>query len=641
MKKKLKYFLSALIILVFVILWFSTTSYAGTQKLNSLNYDVELNSDGTAKISETWDIQVYDTNTLFKTFDLDETKYGEITNVKVSEITKTGEEVTFEDTKEYSYHVKKGGFYGLKTNSKEFEIAWGVSISSRENRKYKISYEVKDAVKTYNDCSEFYWQFIGEKNEIPADRVIGTIKLPKGVNEIDNLRVWAHGPLEGNIERVDNKTVSFDVSKLSAEAMVEVRIATLENVFTLNKNISKVDKFDSIIKEETKWANRANNERIIIIALEIALIIVSFGIIILFICLAIKYAIKLYKTTVVMPETKYDYFRDFPDEDATPAEAAFLYYFNKQTAFTNNISKIVSATLLSLARKKAISFEQDEKSKIYITVNNSKEIEKLKQDETNIWELLYNIAEYKKTISKSEEDIKNIKISMGDIEQYAKNKDKQFLSKIESLEKIAKAEETKKGNYDEKTEKLANKWSNKSVVYYILTFVFICMLFLIVPIIFAVPCLICAVLCTMIAKKTRALTQKGVNEREKWRALKRYMEDFSLLKEREVPELILWEKYLVYATAFGISDKVLQQLKIKYPELQDENFMINNGYSYIYMMNKINFDRAVVSGMQKAYGAGLQERAARNYSSGGGYRRRVLWRWTAAGGRWPDGMGGR
>ena len=116
------------------------------------------------------------------------------------------------------------------------------------------------------------------------------------------------------------------------------------------------------------------------------------------------------------------------------------------------------------------------------------------------------------------------------------------------------------------------------------------------------------------------------------------MENFSLLNEREVPELVLWEKYLVYATAFGIADKVLKQLKIKYPELSDENYMISNGYMYIYFMNRYNFERTLTSSMQKAYSAGLAEKASREmesshsssgfgggggFSSGGGFGRKI------------------
>lgn len=43
------------------------------------------------------------------------------------------------------------------------------------------------------------------------------------------------------------------------------------------------------------------------------------------------------------------------------------------------------------------------------------------------------------------------------------------------------------------------------------------------------------------AKKVNELTDKGLEEKAKWVGLKKYMEDFSLLNEREVPDLKLWE----------------------------------------------------------------------------------------------------
>ena len=57
------------------------------------------------------------------------------------------------------------------------------------------------------------------------------------------------------------------------------------------------------------------------------------------------------------------------------------------------------------------------------------------------------------------------------------------------------------------------------------------------------------------------------------------MEDYSLLKEKKVPDIVLWEKFLVYATTFGISKKVIEQLKVVHPEM----FMtMNNDYSNAY-----------------------------------------------------------
>ena len=167
----------------------------------------------------------------------------------------------FIKTDTYAYHVPKGYYYALKTKADEFEIAWGVSINNYATKKYQISYTVTDVVKTYNDCSEFYWKFIGTSNGIPADKVTGTIKLPKPVSNMENIRVWAHGPLQGEIYATSSDTVTFNVSNLDAGTMVEARVAVLEDIFTTNANRVNINKLQSIIDEETSWADAANRER--------------------------------------------------------------------------------------------------------------------------------------------------------------------------------------------------------------------------------------------------------------------------------------------------------------------------------------------------------------------------------------------
>lgn len=425
--------------------------------------------------------------------------------------------------------------------------------------------------------------------------------------------------------------------------MVEVRIVTLENIFTSNSNIINENKLERILEEEAGWANEANEmrnkalreqeiEKIVLKIFFVVLIIAAIIAEIIFVSKIVKYVKILRNIKVKKPEQELQYFREIPNEDATPAEAAFLYYFDKKSDFNNNITKIVSAIILDLALKKAISFEEGDK-KIYINRNSNYNKSALKSDELSIYDLLCSVQKYVAKKSKiQDEEMQNVKIEMKDIENYAKKHDKEFLAKIEGIEKNTKKIQEDAGNYDRKEDAKSDNWSVKSTIYFIFAVVFMMMLILIIPLLIAIPCLVCGIITNKIAKKTRMLTQKGLNEQEKWKGLKRYMEDFSLLNEREVPDLILWEKYLVYATAFGIADKVLKQLKIRYPEFADETYLINNGYMYLYMMNRYNLNTVVASGMQKAYSVGLSERAARNYSSAGGRWRRIFWRWPEADG---------
>ena len=48
--------------------------------------------------------------------------------------------------------------------------------------------------------------------------------------------------------------------------------------------------------------------------------------------------------------------------------------------------------------------------------------------------------------------------------------------------------------------------------------------------------------------------------------LRKFLKEFTLLDERELKEVKLWKEYMVYATLFGIADKVIKEMKQVNPE---------------------------------------------------------------------------
>ena len=74
------------------------------------------------------------------------------------------------------------------------------------------------------------------------------------------------------------------------------------------------------------------------------------------------------------------------------------------------------------------------------------------------------------------------------------------------------------------------------------------------------------------------LTQFGEDEYAKWRGLYNFLNSDTLMNEKNVPDLVLWEQYLVYATAFGISEKVIKALEIAEPTLMETSPVLNNPY---------------------------------------------------------------
>ena len=114
MKKIKRLFINLIFIFIFLFLLIENKSNAASSdlELNNLNFDAKIQENGDMLVTETWDIDIEDTNTLFKTFKTDINKYIDIKDVKVKEIT-NGINKDFTETSRLMYHVTKDYYYGL------------------------------------------------------------------------------------------------------------------------------------------------------------------------------------------------------------------------------------------------------------------------------------------------------------------------------------------------------------------------------------------------------------------------------------------------------------------------------------------------------------------------------------------------
>ena len=311
-------------ILIFVFLFFSvcfaTNVYASDLEMKQLDIDATVNPDGSMKVVETWKIHVDETNTLFKNWYVDPTRYSGITDVEIKDLD-TGR--YFKESFVEKYHVDKGYFYALEIdNGEKFEIAWGIGMDNSSGTKnYQISYVVEDAVTLHEDFAELYWKFVGEEFEVPMDKINGTIKLPSEYSKGD-IKVWGHtNTLRGTIYATNSNTVEFNLEDIPSREFVEVRVAFPTTDLTISKRPDKSIDINDIIAEETVWAQEANVRRERQATTQ-KFTLGGVGIVSL-IVLAVQYyfPIKTLKrgTKKYEPLTKYDYFRELPREDATPA----------------------------------------------------------------------------------------------------------------------------------------------------------------------------------------------------------------------------------------------------------------------------------------------------------------------------------
>ena len=620
--------IAALIIIFSVLSISMKQSREKYQKMNELGYAVSLNEDGSMNVTETWDIYVKNTGTLFRTFDNSE-EYP-ISDVNVVDLTKNQ---NLNNMNRYAYDVPEGNYYGTERGFNQFEIAWGTGKkSSKGNVRYQISYKVSNVITSYNDCQEFYWKFLNSSNDIGCEKITGTIKLYKPVSNIENLKVWGHGEINGTIERASEDTIRFDINNFNARTMLEIRSVVTEKIFNTSRINSK-NALNDILEEEKYLADKTNEEitlrkNTILIILLVEGIILLYGL--------FKIIIKIVnKGNENFNYRGIEYFRDIPREnDSTPGEALYLYnLFN----YKNKNKSLIAAYILDLCVKGYLSIQEENKD-MYITI--LKQPDSLKEDEKSVYDLIRQVA------------MGNNKVNIKDINKFSK-KDKLSYevctkSIMDNIEHNLRKENLIERDMEalRKSEKREHILTIAMVISLITSFALnITSILLFIPVILFIIELI--VLYNLRLKLNKyKLTQNGVYEAEEWNGLRNYLKDYSLLEEKNVFDIILWEKYLVYATALGISKELINQLREKYPDLFTEKYWANTDNTStilnmvcnpIYINNSCDF-RSFTHGMTTHNISISRYTVTYSSSSGGGGG------FSSGGGgrRWPvAGMGGR
>ena len=129
--------------------------------------------------------------------------------------------------------------------------------------------------------------------------------------------------------------------------------------------------------------------------------------------------------------------------------------------------------------------------------------------------------------------------------------------------------------------------------------------------------------------------------------LRKFLNDFTFLNQRESIEANLWKEYMVYAALFGIADKVAKQLKDIDPKFFEKTFSYDYRTFSSVLSSSQSISRALGNAITSAsrpvyYSSGGSSSSSsysgRSRSGGGGYTSRSGGRGYSGGGR---GGGGR
>ena len=272
-----------------------------------------------------------------------------ITDVKVGSISDDGD-LTFDDFNRDINYFDEVSYASNGTDSKYTydtfmnEVNLKLFNPSDLDEIFYIEYTVTDVVVVHEDTAELAWNTLGEGYRENIGDYEVKVVLP---NSDSDYRVWLHGPLNGNIDRTNNKEAIGSFNFLGAYNPVSVRLIFDKSLVPNATKVSGLIAKDAIIDYQTELSDEANRERERIQRQNMILIIASS----VWALIAISLAVGVYLREKKMKKTAFnmEYFRDFP---ASYGPEVLEYLIDKNVS-----EKSLSATILNLVYKKVLKVE--------------------------------------------------------------------------------------------------------------------------------------------------------------------------------------------------------------------------------------------------------------------------------------------
>lgn len=600
----------------------------------TLDYDVQVQSNGDLKVTQHIDMKLADRSDddgdhpwkqLYQQYMLKESDLTNITDISVRNVTtgetyqqgdiaipssySTGEwnqehakqwyiaDVSQGDSNPQPFDPAKDGLVAGNTDdrSKKIEIGWNIPVTtSASSMKFDITMTMQGVTTAYQDVATFQWEPFGANNQIPIGKVTGTITFPNDITA-DNSWAWLHTERTSTTERGDKGSLQFTVHDVRAGDYVDVvamfDVDATSGVARTRDTTIKNGIMKSEARQEQQWRDQQRKKARIRLITWIAISVIG-----LVLCvIAVALALRSFNRSQYHGDIEY--WRDEPE--MSPASAAELLHMVDDKHSKTLSSRKMSASVLSLASRGAIA--------IYPGVAAMYQgIDMSQANNADIARLIANDPARTRDVGKTStvvilpvvfDNVQSLRLCPS--EQAALDllvtASERIDSPVFDLDQMNENFSDWENGY-KLQEKFTNTCDNEFAMLgatsicgggafaagiCAVMLAFLSMLYfgaignLALLAVISVPMMFASVF-ALSYLKLKGLTDNGQYLAGQVLGLKHYMEDFSEFKDRGVADMTLWGRYMVYATAFGISEKAMKQMLKAYPQLADPNWLDAN-----------------------------------------------------------------
>ena len=537
------------------ILLFTSVMVVNANGVSKIDMDIYVDNEGIATVTETWDATVTQgTEGWHPYYNLGK---SEIYDVKAwmdnQEYTTVSD---WNENSSLSDKAYKAGLYYV--DSDEVDVVFGVS--SYGTHRYVVQYKISGFVATNEDSDMIYWNLFPKSFNATPGNV--TIKIYSDFKYDDNWDVWGYGKSGAPCYIYDGR-----IEMTSDGILEEDEYLTLLAKFpkgTFNTTNVLDDDFDHYYDMAEEGATHYNDNKsfiskfidFIVPFFTVFINVIVWGLIIVVAAFSSGKKDNLRFGTAgnkvkkdVMP------FREIPcNKDIYRA-----YWVASSYNLTKKKEDFLGAVILKWLQNGNVRIEKITKKGLFKESTESNIIFEKRPDSIEVETRLYD---YMETASGDG------KLESGEFKKWCSSHYSKILNWFDD---VLDYEVKELVNTSKATSEVTGKVFKKTIY---------------------------------------NIDESMMMEAEQMAGLKKFLKEFTLIKEREPIEVQLWNEYLMYASIFGIADEVASQFKKLYPEVIQNMETMGYDYTDVYFIHSITRD-----GIKSASTA---KSRAESYSSGGG-----------------------
>lgn len=554
-----KVFLSVLLFFAFI------PRLAFADSIESIDVVAKIQDDGSLNITQTWKATPEDGTEFY--IPIQNLNHMELTNFTVSD--ENGPYTLVEPWNVDLSFEEKANKYGINHTNSGIELCFGKT--EFKPKTYTLNFTYKNAFVGYTDLDAFNIRFINDDMS-PAPDTVSVVIEKDGFNlNADNSKIWAFG-YNGEIVFEDGKIIARNLESFGSSN--HVTIMTAINKGIINPMSTSQDSFETLKSTAFEGSDYENDyssfdgssgesistSNVFSFIPFIPIFFVFIGVFGSIISIASSYS-PIAKNFKKVDKKNPQYWRDIPFEGYLPA----LYYMRQGEL--NNLDGLISAQILKWIGSSNITIDN---------IENDGMLKKIfKPTET-----VLRINDTPEFISPFEQTLFGyIQLAKGDDDILTDKEFRKFLEKKDAFPSDFSDDVIKLGkdyllrnNYLKQDEKKKSK-------YY--------------------------------------LTDKGLNEASYIYAFARFIDDFTLISEKDPVEVALWDDILIMATVLGKGEKILKEFKKFYPDYKFAN-STNSGDIYVNYLFLRSFSNNSYNRAIQSAGAGGTGGAA-SFGGGGGF----------------------